>query len=150
MIRSDVLTTRRLVSYGIYGAATTWLNAIGTRVAAHGRKRLLIVDDDESLLTLVRILLSDSYEVETALDGRTALDQAVASPPDLIVLDLRMPGMDGRALFRELRARNIQSKVLILSAYGAEEASIELRAEAYLAKPFLPDVLMGIVQRLLA
>jgi two-component system alkaline phosphatase synthesis response regulator PhoP len=121
----------------------------GNREGSTGRKRILVVDDDEMLLTLMRILLSEHYDVDTAPNGATALKKAETSPPDLILLDLRMPGVDGRSVYRELQSRNIPSKVMIVSAYGAEQAKNELGAQGHVTKPFSPDVLITAVQRLL-
>jgi DNA-binding response OmpR family regulator len=110
------------------------------------RKKILVVDDDVALLNFVRILLSEDYLVETASNGFTAVRLAETFAPDLIVLDLRMPGMDGRSVYGELRDRKVSSKFLILSAYGAAEARRELGAEAHLDKPFRPDRLLSLVQ----
>lgn len=115
-----------------------------------GTGRVLIVDDDPSILRMLRLVfLADGYEVTTARNGEEALEALGASHPGAIVLDLEMPVMDGREFFRELRARGDQTPVLILSAYGAELARRELKAEAFVSKPFEPDYLVQEVEKLL-
>lgn len=113
-------------------------------------RRVLIVDDDASILRMLRLVFQgDGFEVITATNGREALDVIGRQTPAVIVLDLEMPVMDGRACFRELRSRGDATPVLILSAYGAERAKAELKAEACVAKPFEPDHLIAEVERLL-
>lgn len=111
---------------------------------------VLVVDDDPVVQRLVRVTLADAgYEVDIASDGEEALRIASEASPDAIVLDLEMPRVDGRAVFRELRQRGIRSPILILSANGAHAARRELSAEASLDKPFDPTELVRRVARLL-
>src|SRR5687767_6932866 len=111
--------------------------------------RILLVDDDQGLVRILRLLLvSQGFEVTTAQDGVTALEKLTVQPFDLIILDLQMPRMDGRAFHQELRNRNIFTPVLIVSAYGAEAARAELDSVAALAKPFDPEVLARTVRDL--
>jgi len=123
----------------------------GSRAPAEVRdRRVLIVDDDASILRMLRLVFQgDGFDVVTATNGREALEVVGREEPGVIVLDLEMPVMDGRTCFRELRSRGHSTPVLILSAYGAERAKSELRAEAYVSKPFEPDHLVNEVQRLL-
>lgn len=110
---------------------------------------VLVMDDDPALLRVVRLVLSsDGFSVDTAADGIAGLERFEAQPPAAIVLDLQMPRMDGRAFFRELRSRGHKTPVLILSAYGAEEACRELGADGAIGKPFDPDHLSNAVRRL--
>jgi DNA-binding response OmpR family regulator len=95
-------------------------------------------------------LAVEGFEVAVAHDGKDALSQIAGQIPDAILLDLQMPVMDGRVCYHKLREREIESPVLILSAYGAEEAREELGAEAAMGKPFDPDDLIAAVERLLA
>jgi CheY-like chemotaxis protein len=94
-------------------------------------------------------LVSDGLSAATAADGLEALAKLGQESFDAIVLDLQMPRMDGRSFFRELRARGNTTPVLILSAYGAQAARRELGAEASVAKPFDPEVLVDAVRQLL-
>ncbi len=81
------------------------------------------------------------FDVTSASNGLAGLDQVEAHHPDVIILDLEMPHMDGRSFFRELRHRGDHTPVIVASAYGARSAALELRADAYIAKPFHPDEL---------
>jgi DNA-binding response OmpR family regulator len=109
-------------------------------------RRILVVEDDPGLRdTLAEVLRDDGHDVRVAEDGEAALATIESWVPELIVLDLMMPRMDGFA-FRQAqqdRSRTVAPKVLLLSAaHGVEAAAAELRADAWLVKPFgLHDVL---------
>ena len=92
-------------------------------------------------------MTSDGLEVGTARDGMEALEELSAAEYDVVVLDLQMPRMDGRAFFREMISRGHRPQVVILSAYGAEEAQRELKVAAAVPKPFDPDVLIETVRK---
>lgn len=102
--------------------------------------RILVVEDNRNLATGLRNNLEiEGYEVDVAADGATGLDQARASSPDLIVLDLMLPGMDGYRVLKTLREEGINTPVLILSARGEETDKVlgfRLGADDYVAKPF--------------
>src|SRR5687767_12619614 len=92
------------------------------RETVHGKHNVLVVDDDANLTRLMATILRTSgMEPLTATDGYTALEAFAEHNIDAIVLDVEMPKMDGRGFFRELRARGIQTPVLIASAYDARE-----------------------------
>jgi DNA-binding response OmpR family regulator len=93
--------------------------------------------------------MSEGYEVETAGDGIEALEQLEDADFALVILDLEMPRMDGRTLFRELRARGFDQPVIIVSAFGAAQARRELGADSAVSKPFDPDRLVTEVRELL-
>jgi len=95
------------------------------------------------------VLRSYGFGVDVANSGDEGLGLVATRKYDAVVLDLRMPGKDGRAVFREMREGGIHTPVLILSAYDAQGARDELGAEAYLNKPFEPDVLAESLQRML-
>jgi DNA-binding response OmpR family regulator len=102
--------------------------------------RILVIDDDPAVNRMIGTALrSHGFSVASAYDGGAALAQVKAQGPDIIVLDLAMPVMDGRTFFRELRASGDTTPVLILSAFGARDAARELRADGYVQKPFQPD-----------
>ncbi len=108
------------------------------------------MDDDAALLRLLRLtLLSEGYDVAVAQDGLAGLEQLSNQSFDVVVLDLQMPRMDGRSMFLQMRARGWDCPVLILSAYGAEEARMQLHAEAALGKPFSVDALTAQVRAML-
>jgi len=111
---------------------------------------VLIVDDDRGLATMIAFVLrSYGFSVDVANSGDEGLGLVSARQYDAVVLDLRMPGKDGRAVFREMRENGIQTPVLILSAYDAQRARDELGAQAYLNKPFEPDALAESLKRML-
>ena len=111
--------------------------------------RVLVVDDEERILNFLRSKLRASgYEVLTASNGVEALEQAQAQEPDLVVLDLIMPKMDGFETLKELRSFSAVP-VIILSARGADADKIKgfgLGADDYLPKPFNPDELVARIE----
>lgn len=114
------------------------------------KPRVLVLDDDPSLLRAISLSLRlEGYEVETAVDGIDGLEVLSKGEFDVIVLDLQMPRMDGRAFYGELRQRGFQMPVLVLSAYGAHDARRELGAEGAVSKPFDPSDLVSTIGRLL-
>ena len=114
--------------------------------------RILVVDDDPTVSEVVaRYLAHDGYAVETVADGRVALDRALAEPPDLVVLDLMLPGMDGLEVCRRLRAI-APVPIVILTARGQESDRIiglDLGADDYVAKPFSTKELVARVRAVL-
>jgi DNA-binding response OmpR family regulator len=112
---------------------------------------VLVVDDDKGLLSLLRISLRfTGLDVAAFDEPDSALDWLSRNnAPSAVVLDLRMPSMDGREFYRRLRTLGVTSPVVIASAYGAEYARTELGAEAAISKPFNPDDLIATVNRLL-
>ncbi len=114
------------------------------------KPRVLIIDDDAALVRLLTLIFrQDGFDVCTAANGMEALAQVYVRTPDVIILDLEMPVMDGRTFFRELRSRGIETPVLILSALDARAAHRELHANAYMEKPFDPDELVTSVGALI-
>jgi two-component system KDP operon response regulator KdpE len=113
------------------------------------RFRTLIVDDEERIVNFLRSKLKASgYEVLTASNGVEGLEQAQAQEPDLIVLDLLMPKMDGLEMLKELRSFSAVP-VIILTAKGADADRIKglrLGADDYLPKPFNPDELVARIE----
>jgi two-component system alkaline phosphatase synthesis response regulator PhoP len=102
--------------------------------------RVLVVEDNKNLATGLRNNLEiEGYAVDVAADGPTGLDLARSNAPDLIVLDLMLPGMDGYRVLKTLREEGIDTPVLILSARGEETDKVlgfHLGADDYVAKPF--------------
>ena len=103
-------------------------------------KRVLVVDDDNDIQTLLqRILEDEDYQVVTAGDGLVALDEFEKSVPDLILLDLMMPRMDGYTFAEELRQRELRSSIpiIVLSADANAKQKVEqMGADSYITKPF--------------
>ncbi|MGB3300786.1 MAG: response regulator, partial [Phormidesmis sp.] len=93
------------------------------------------------------------YEVATAMDGRTALEQISASPPDLLLLDIQMPGMDGIEVLQKAMAQQPSLKVIMISAHGSVDNAVDamkLGAVDYLQKPFTPGEIRELVERVLS
>jgi DNA-binding response OmpR family regulator len=112
--------------------------------------KVFIIDDDRSLLSLLKLIFEDAeFAVQTYLNAEQALEAVGAAQPDVIILDLEMPVMNGRAFYRALRSAGHQMPVLILSAYGARSAQMELGADASVDKPFEPDELIARARTLL-
>ena len=151
-LRSPVRPTFSSPKVSRASIRTRWQSSVvKVWCSAPQRPRLLIVDDDRSLLSLLSVIFGAAgFDVATAADGAEALDAVTKDQPEAILLDLEMPGMNGRDLFRHLRGAGIDVPVLILSAYNARSAQLELGAEAYTAKPFDPDDLVQSVRSLLA
>jgi len=118
-------------------------------------KRLLVVDDEPNLLRAVAVVLrGEGFEVSTARSGREALVAVTKNLPDLIVSDVRMPGMDGFELARRLRrAPNFALlPIIFLTAKDETEDRVEgFRAgvDVYLTKPFEPDELVAVINSIL-
>ncbi|MEW6432762.1 MAG: response regulator transcription factor [Myxococcota bacterium] len=104
------------------------------------RLKILVVEDDLSILTgLSMSLRYEGYEVLQAQDGKTGLQKAIDEAPDLLVLDVMLPQMNGFEVLEELRARGNQVPVVVLSARGLEPDKItglNLGADDYVVKPF--------------
>ncbi len=114
------------------------------------RASVLVVDDDAAIGRMLRLALrAAGYDVTLAANGADALARTADGDADVIVLDLEMPVMNGREFYRRLRARGSHAPVVILSAYGAERARIELGAEAAVTKPFEPSELIAVIERVL-
>jgi DNA-binding response OmpR family regulator len=113
---------------------------------------VLVVDDDPTVSDVVaRYLDHAGFAVAVVADGRVALDKALADPPDLVVLDLMLPGLDGLEVFRQLRAQ-VPVPVIMLTAKGDEAdrlVGLELGADDYVTKPFSPRELVLRVQSVL-
>ncbi len=111
--------------------------------------RVLVVDDDEVILGAVAgILGQEGYRVDTATNGSEALEAIERTHPDLVLLDMRMPVLDGWAFARTLRERAIDLRIVVMTAaQDARRWAEEIGANAYLAKPFDLDDLIAIVER---
>jgi len=118
--------------------------------------RIYIVDDEPDMVELLAtVLTGEGYEIETYTDGRAALARVLEEPPELLLLDLMMPDLDGFELLKLLRldSRGKNVVVLVVSARTGHRAQIEtlqLGANAYIYKPFSPRELASQVRQLLA
>lgn len=105
-------------------------------------KRILAVDDEPDVLLIVRTALqSEGYDVETAANGPDALELAKANPPDLVILDVMMPGMTGFDVLRELKSDDKTSRVPVIMLTGLSDRSkiqeaLSSGTDYYIVKPF--------------
>lgn len=113
---------------------------------AAGRPRVLVVDDEASIRDLLsKTLALAEYDVDLAPDGRAALDRLRVIPYDLLITDLKMPGVDGLSVIREARRLKADIPIIIITGFSTEASAIEavnLGVSGYLTKPFrIPRVL---------
>ncbi|HYV46733.1 MAG TPA: response regulator transcription factor [Myxococcaceae bacterium] len=117
------------------------------------RRRILVVEDDLSILSGLSINMKiEGYEVLQAQDGRTGLQRALDDKPDLLVLDVMLPEMNGYEVLKELRRRRVDVPVVMLSARGQEPDKIlglDLGADDYVVKPFGLQELLSRVKAVL-
>ena len=115
---------------------------------------VLIVDDEESICWgLSRLLQSEGHEASVASSAEEALDRISRSPPDLIVMDVRLPGMDGLAAMRQLRAQGDEVPIVVITAFGNLETAVgAMKAGAidYLPKPFDLEQAAMVIRRALS
>ncbi|MDF6101991.1 response regulator transcription factor [Gordonia hongkongensis] len=115
--------------------------------------KVLVVDDEENIRQLLSVSLKfQGYEVETAADGQAALDRCRIAKPDVLVLDVMMPGMDGFGLLRRLRADGVEAPALFLSARDTVEDKINgltVGGDDYVTKPFSLEEVVARLQVLL-
>jgi excisionase family DNA binding protein len=137
-----------------------WLNT--SRPASRGgsersglseRPRILVVDDEQAVRDLLaKTLTMADYDVDTSPDGPAALDRLRAAEYDLLITDLKMPGMDGLSVIREARRIRSELAVVIITGYSTEASAIEainLGVAGYLTKPFrLPRILAATARAL--
>jgi DNA-binding response OmpR family regulator len=100
----------------------------------------MIIEDDADIRGIVRTLLAnEGYQVEEAEDGRVALERVFLTKPDLILVDLKLPGLDGAELCKRIRAGRMETPIIVISAAKEEFDKVlllELGADDYLVKPF--------------
>ncbi len=129
----------------------------GQRRGAAEPKNILIVDDDPDTVAVIRYWLEEaSYNCATAFDGLQALDMTRSQTPDLILTDIKMPGMDGYEIIKRLKSRPETARVpiVILTAVMITQADrntgLQLGASRFLTKPFEPSALLAEIQQVLA
>lgn len=114
------------------------------------RKSVLVVDDDVELVTMVEIVLDAAgYRVITAREGQEALEKVAEEMPDMSLLDMKMPGMDGWEFARDFHAKHddLAPIVVFTAAEDARKRAEEIDAVGYLGKPFDINELVKIVER---
>ena len=118
-----------------------------------GRPRVLVVDDEASISDLLaKTLALAEYDVDVSADGRSALERMRMYPYDLLIADLKMPGMDGLTVIREAKRYKADLPVIIITGFSTESSAIEavnLGVAGYLTKPFrVPQVLAAAARAL--
>ena len=105
-------------------------------------KKILVVDDESSIVTLLQYNLEQAgFQVDTAVDGEKAYNSVMENKPDLIILDLMLPKMDGMEVCKALRLQKINTPIIMLTAKDDEfdkVLGLELGADDYMTKPFSP------------
>jgi DNA-binding response OmpR family regulator len=116
--------------------------------------KVLIVDDEPDILLMLRVNLeAEGYETALAADGETALRRIADERPDLVLLDVMMPVMDGWGVLDSLSRDVFSHRIIVVSAKSSERdmvRALELGASAYVSKPFDPDDLIALVGRVLS
>jgi DNA-binding response OmpR family regulator len=145
------MAPQRAASKRRLAASPTWAGDLPrTPSTVSMNLRILIVEDHDDLADALRAnLRSEGYQATVASDGRQALAMVRADPPDIVVLDLGIPGLDGLALLSRLRAEGHWCPVLILSARDSDSDKVEgfrLGADDYVTKPFRTVELMARVE----
>lgn len=117
------------------------------------KNKVLVVDDEQSIVTLLQYNLEQAgFEVLTAMDGKEGKELAETESPDIIVLDLMLPILDGMEVCKQLRQKNIMTPILMLTAKDDELDKIiglELGADDYMVKPFSPREVIARVKAIL-
>jgi DNA-binding response OmpR family regulator len=110
-------------------------------------EKILIVEDEIKLARMLEMELTyEGYEVEKALDGQTGLEKALSAAPDLILLDIMLPGIDGMEVLRRLRMQGIQTPVILLTARDSvsdKVSGLDTGASDYVTKPFAIEELLA-------
>jgi DNA-binding NtrC family response regulator len=116
-------------------------------------KRILVVDDEKNIrLMLDQALVTAGYEVVSAIDGEHALEKVQAGDLDAVLLDMKLPGIDGIEVLRRVRSSHPNLPVVMITAHGTVETAVEamkLGALDYLRKPFTPEEIRSTVAKVL-
>ena len=117
------------------------------------KPKVLVIEDDEySRDALAHLLTAEGYEADSASDGESGLASAHATPPDVIVLDLNLPGIDGKQVIQMIRCDEQLKELPILIVTGDEDraaqSAVDLGADGYLTKPVEFDALIRAIDRL--
>ncbi len=116
--------------------------------------RILVVDDEPKMRHLLSIMLrGKGHDVDQAENGQAALDRLAERPFDLVITDIRMPRLDGKGLFKEMKARGLECPVVFITAFASVESAVESMQEGvvdYISKPFEEDRILTTVERTLS
>ena len=145
--------TRPAVHPAIAAPPTESAARLATPIAPALRRHVLVVDDEPGIRDLLaRTLALAEYDVDVAADGLTGLERMRLDSYDLLIVDLKMPGLDGLSVIREAKRYRSDLPVIIITGYSSESAAIEavnLGVTGYLTKPFrVPQVLAAAAKAL--
>lgn len=116
------------------------------------KKQLLVIDDEENMRHMLSVLLQkEGFDVITAVNGKEGLEKLKKGRFDVILCDIRMPEMDGLEFLKEIQVKDIESTVIMMSAYGTIDTAIDamkLGAYDYISKPFKPDEIILTLKKL--
>ena len=134
-------------------APTSFSNGSSGPTASGSRSRVLVAEDDRGVReSLTRVLAFEGYDVVATSDGAQALEAIAASTPDVLILDVNMPYVDGLTVCRRVRAQHLQVPILVLTArheISDRVAGLDAGADDYLVKPFALDELLARLRALL-
>lgn len=115
--------------------------------------RILVIDDEKNIrLMLSKCLISEEYEVDTAEDGMQGIDMFEKGSYDVVLLDMKMPGLNGMDVLKKIKDTNQFIPVIMMTAFGTVESAVDvmkLGAVDYIKKPFTPDVIRSEVKSIL-
>ncbi|HCX04212.1 MAG TPA: response regulator [Clostridiales bacterium] len=116
-------------------------------------KRILIVDDEKNIrMTLKHCLRAEKYNLDIAINGDEALTKIKSNEYDLVLLDIKMPGLSGMEVLKKVRERGNDTNIIMMTAYGTIERAVEamkLNAIDFISKPFSPEEIRSIVKDVL-
>ncbi|MEN1760681.1 response regulator [Anoxynatronum sibiricum] len=117
-------------------------------------QHILVVDDEKNIrMTLTQCLNEEEYTVDLAVNGEDALIQLSQADYDLVLLDIKMPGVDGMEVLKQIRTQGLQVNVIMMTAYGTVERAVEamkLGAVDFISKPFTPAEIRKLVRSVLS
>lgn len=118
------------------------------------KRKVLIVDDDRDIVTIVSTILGGrGWDIKAAYNGREALEAVTSSKPDIILLDIMMPEMNGIEVLKRIKKIDKDARIIMITAFGDVESyldSMELGAYEYINKPFETDELLEMIDRVAA
>jgi DNA-binding NtrC family response regulator len=118
------------------------------------KKKVLIVDDDKDIVRIVATMLEGrGWDIAAAYGGAEAIEKVAASKPDVILLDIMMPEMNGIEVLKRIKKLDAAARIIMITAFGDVESyldSMELGAYEYINKPFETDELLEMIDRVVA
>ncbi len=118
------------------------------------KRKVLIVDDDRDIVTIVSTILGGrGWDIRAAYNGQEALEAVTLSKPDIILLDIMMPEMNGIEVLKRIKKIDADARIIMITAFGDVESyldSMELGAYEYINKPFETDELLEMIDRVAA